>query len=105
MSDLVCCLCDGEYYSDKLLLLCQSVSDWFSDVIVRKIKMEQQILHIEGTVENVLFKNESNGYIVLDLDAGGELITVVGELGDIEDGEGLILEGNYITHPDRKSVV
>ena len=61
--------------------------------------MEQQILHIEGTVENVMYRNEDNGYIVLDLDAGGELITVVGELGDIEDGEGLILEGSYITHP------
>ena len=60
--------------------------------------MEQKLLHIEGTVENVLFKNESNGYIVLDLDAGGELITVVGELGDIEEGEGLILEGYYDTH-------
>lgn len=60
--------------------------------------MEHDILHIEGTVENVLFKNESNGYIVLDLDAGGELITVVGELGDIESGEGLILEGKYVTH-------
>lgn len=57
------------------------------------------VLHIEGTVENVLFKNENNGYIVLDLDAGGELITVVGELGDIEEGEGLILEGSYIAHP------
>ena len=61
--------------------------------------MEHEVLHIEGTVENVLYKNENNGYIVLDLDAGGELITVVGELGDIEEGEGLILEGNYITHP------
>ncbi|MCI1269422.1 MAG: ATP-dependent RecD-like DNA helicase [Ruminococcus sp.] len=60
--------------------------------------MEQKTLHIEGTVENVLFKNDSNGYIVLELDAGGELITVVGELGDVEDGEGLILEGYYITH-------
>ena len=60
--------------------------------------MEHDILRIEGTVENVLFKNESNGYIVLDLDAGGELITVVGELGDIESGEGLILEGKYVTH-------
>ena len=60
--------------------------------------MEQDVLHIEGTVENVLFKNESNGYIVLDLDAGGELITVVGELGDIEEGESLILEGSYTTH-------
>ena len=61
--------------------------------------MEHEVLHIEGTVENVLYKNENNGYIVLDLDAGGELITVVGELGDIEEGEGLILEGSYISHP------
>ncbi|MBR1822689.1 MAG: ATP-dependent RecD-like DNA helicase [Ruminococcus sp.] len=60
--------------------------------------MEQKLLHVEGTVENVLFKNESNGYAVLDLDAGGELITVVGEIGDIEEGEGLILEGYYDTH-------
>lgn len=60
--------------------------------------MEHDVLHIEGTVENILFKNEANGYVVLDLDAGGELITVVGELGDIEEGEGLILEGNYVTH-------
>lgn len=60
--------------------------------------MEHDVIHIEGTVENVLFRNENNGYIVLDLDAGGQLITVVGELGDIEEGEGLILEGQYQTH-------
>ncbi len=60
--------------------------------------MEHKMLHIEGTVENVLFRNESNGYVVFDLDAGGELITVVGELGDVTDGENLILEGNYVTH-------
>ncbi len=60
--------------------------------------MEHDVLHIEGTVENVLFRNENNGYIVLDLDAGGTLITVVGELGDIETGEGLILDGKYVTH-------
>lgn len=61
--------------------------------------MEEKLLRIEGTVENVLFRNEQNGYIVLDLDAGGELITVVGELGDIDEGESLLIEGNYITHP------
>ena len=60
--------------------------------------MEHELLHIEGTVENVLFKKESDGYVVLDLDAGGELITVVGELGDIDEGESLILEGYYVTH-------
>ena len=53
--------------------------------------MENELLHIEGTVENVLFRNAENGYTVIDLDAGGELITVVGELGEVEEGEGLIL--------------
>lgn len=60
--------------------------------------MTVETLHIEGSVENVLFRNQVNGYIVLDLDAGGELITVVGCLGDIEEGELLILEGNYETN-------
>ena len=52
-----------------------------------------EALHIEGTVENILFRNEANGYIVFDLDAGGEPITVVGELGDIDEGECLSLYG------------
>ena len=59
--------------------------------------MAGEFLHIEGSVENVLYKNTVNGYIVLDLDAGGELIPVFGNLGDIEEGEVLILEGNYET--------
>lgn len=55
--------------------------------------------HIEGTVENILFRNETNGYIVLDLDVDGEPVTVVGELGDIDEGECLSVYGEYITHP------
>lgn len=61
--------------------------------------MSIQTLHIEGIVEGVLFKNEKNGYAVLELDSGGELITVVGEIGDVDEGEQLILEGSYINHP------
>ncbi len=60
--------------------------------------MADGLLHIEGSVENIIFRNEINGYIVLDLDAGGELITVVGILGNIEEGEILILEGKYGSH-------
>ena len=33
---------------------------------------------LTGTVEDVVFYNEDNGYIVVDLDCGGELVTVVG---------------------------
>lgn len=60
--------------------------------------MDEKPLHIEGTVENILYRNEMNGYAVVDIDAGGELITAVGDLGDVEEGEGLILEGQYINH-------
>lgn len=60
--------------------------------------LEERTLVIEGVVENILFKNENNGYIVFDLDSGGELITVVGELGDAEEGEKLRLEGRYVNH-------
>lgn len=61
--------------------------------------MEQTNIRIEGTVENIIFKNEANGYIVLDINSGDELVTVVGELGDIECGELLSVEGTYTLHP------
>lgn len=61
--------------------------------------MEETTLHIEGTVENIVFRNESNGYIVLDIDSGGEMITVVGCLGDIDEGEVLELYGKYENTP------
>ena len=60
---------------------------------------ENELIHIEGTVETVLFCNEQNGYIVHDLDTGGDYVTVVGELGTIEEGEELRLTGKYVTHP------
>lgn len=63
------------------------------------VDVEERTLRIEGTVENVMFRNEQNGYVVLDLDAGGELITVVGEIGDVDEGERLVLEGSYVAHP------
>lgn len=57
------------------------------------------MVQIEGIVDRVLFRNETNGYIVLDLDTGTALTTVVGELGNIDEGEELLLTGEYITHP------
>jgi len=64
-----------------------------------EIEIENNETHIEGSVENVTYKNENNGYIVLQIECNKELVTVVGNLGDIEVGEGLILEGEYIMHP------
>ena len=50
---------------------------------------ERKTLHLEGTVENVLYCNPDNGYTVLELDADGTLVTVVGEMGETEEGERL----------------
>lgn len=60
--------------------------------------MENNTIRIEGTVEEVLYLNSTNGYIVLDLSTENDLITVVGELGEIKEGERLIVDGMYSTH-------
>ena len=60
---------------------------------------ERKPLHLEGTVEHVMYCNAENGYTVLELDAGGTLITVVGEMGETEEGEQLSVDGEYTTHP------
>lgn len=59
----------------------------------------ETLARLEGTVDSVLFHNESNGYVVLDLDTGSALVTVVGELGSIDEGEELCLSGEYVNHP------
>lgn len=60
---------------------------------------EAPSLHIEGVVENILFCNVENGYTVLDLNVGGSMITVVGEIGKVEEGERLSVDGAYTNHP------
>ena len=60
---------------------------------------EEEVHQVEGTVERVIFANEANGYVVAELDAAGELVTVCGELGDVDAGECLKLTGDFVTHP------
>lgn len=50
---------------------------------------------ISGSVFNVVFRNEENGYTVLDFDADNTLITVVGIFPTVREGELLTLVGNY----------
>ncbi|MFA5449766.1 MAG: ATP-dependent RecD-like DNA helicase [Clostridia bacterium] len=48
---------------------------------------------LSGTVENIIFRNEENGYTVLDFFADGRLITAVGIFPSLEVGEALTLTG------------
>lgn len=61
--------------------------------------MEKQLGTLEGSVDSFIYKNEDNGFAVLMLDSGGEPITVVGEIGNVEEGEELRLTGEYVNHP------
>ena len=54
---------------------------------------------LQGTVEEITFHNETNGYTVFELDNGREQITVVGEIPFISVGEILTLKGAFIVHP------
>ena len=59
---------------------------------------EQDLITLQGTVEAVTFRAES-GFTVAELGYGNELITIVGDLVGIEEGEELSLTGRYTTHP------
>lgn len=58
---------------------------------------ETKLLEMTGTVEQVIFRNEKNGYAVVELNNGEELITAVGNLPFVGAGEELHVVGNWIT--------
>lgn len=58
--------------------------------------MQENLETISGTVEEVIFKNPDNGYIVITIEADSEYLSVVGEMGDIAEGEILELRGTYV---------
>ena len=53
---------------------------------------------LEGYVEHIIFRNEENGYTVFELSAKPENICCVGILPNVNEGEYIELEGNYIFH-------
>ncbi len=54
---------------------------------------------ITGVVEEVTFQNEANGWTVVDISVGNELLTAVGVMPGINAGETVCLTGTYTIHP------
>ena len=54
--------------------------------------------HLQGSVEDVVYYNEDSGYIVLGMDVNGALVTAVGTMGDVREGESLSMYGEYVTN-------
>lgn len=59
---------------------------------------ENNYLSIEGTVEHIVYQNEENGYTVCDLASKDELITLVGIMPFLNEGEMISAMGEWVTH-------
>ena len=63
------------------------------------MNQENELLEISGTVENIIYKNEENGYTVLRLkNDSGETVTVVGCFPYAAAGESMIISGSWTNH-------
>lgn len=62
--------------------------------------MEKELENLTGTVQDVTYNNEENGFTVMDIVTDeGEYVTVVGNFPQIVLGEGVLLRGEWVIHP------
>ena len=55
---------------------------------------------VEGIIEGIIYKNEANGYTVCEIASGRKLITAVGYMPFINEGETIKANGRWVRHPD-----
>lgn len=60
--------------------------------------INKEMTFLEGSVDCVIYRNDDNGFAVLTLDVDNEPVTVVGEFGNVEEGEELKLTGEFVNH-------
>ena len=58
----------------------------------------ENLLQLEGAVENIVYRNEENGYTVLEISDGDDYITAVGIMPQAGVGDTVKLTGTYINH-------
>lgn len=56
------------------------------------------MLKIEGYVENIVFKSDNSMFSVIEVDYENTLLTVVGNLINVQQGEKIILYGEFTSH-------
>ena len=60
--------------------------------------MEQELEQLEGTVEDIIYLNEDNGYTVFEVSGGGVVTVVCGVVGELHAGESVVCRGRYENH-------
>ena len=61
---------------------------------------ENGMIRLSGNVEHVIYANEENGYAICDLGTDhNELVTIVGILPDLEEGDSVTVVGKWVHNP------
>ncbi|MDD6728647.1 MAG: ATP-dependent RecD-like DNA helicase [Eubacteriales bacterium] len=60
--------------------------------------MAEELENLTGTIESITYRNDSNGYGVVEVATGDEYVTVVGVLGNIVVGEEVVFQGEWTMH-------
>lgn len=60
--------------------------------------MRTYLERIEGIIEDIIYRNDDNGYTVLSVMVAGEELTIVGMMYGVTIGEHIMAEGEYASH-------
>lgn len=60
---------------------------------------EKKLESIKGTVEEITFYNQDNGYTVMEISCGNEIVTVVGNFSQLAVGSQIEASGEWTVHP------
>ncbi|NJD01561.1 MAG: ATP-dependent RecD-like DNA helicase [Ruminiclostridium sp.] len=58
------------------------------------------MLIVEGTVEDIIYSNEINGYTVCDIKCDEKIVTAVGYMPFLNVGENVKITGKLVNHPE-----
>jgi exodeoxyribonuclease V alpha subunit len=54
---------------------------------------------IKGVIDSIVFQNEENGYTIAKMDSGSQIITLVGILPYLAEGNQYRVTGEWVVHP------
>ena len=64
-----------------------------------EIAVDETQEQLEAVIEETVFRNEENGYSVVQARSGRDKVTVVGTLPALASGEQVLLTGAWTSHP------
>ena len=69
------------------------------NAIITKDIIEERYLTAEGTIYEVIFRNDENGYTIATVECEGHPVTAVGIFPPVSEGHYVKMTGQFVNHP------